>query len=300
VSGGCNVSYFRRPDAASGDAPAGIHWATTDFFPALGIQLQHGRTFTDRDRAGQSRVAVINDAAARTFFPGEDPIGKTIAVGQARGFSQGAEVIGVVANVRYGTIDTAAKPDVYVPLMQAPQSSMRLFVRARTDATSLAGAIRREVAALDATLPLSEIKTMNERVGDAMWRTRIGAWLLSTFAAVALLLTAIGVFGIMAQTVVQRTAEIGIRMALGAERRDVLALVLRRAVVVTAAGVTLGLASAIGLTRVLATLLYEVTPTDPLTFVSVAVVITVVALAACYVPARRATHVDAIVALRTE
>jgi ABC-type antimicrobial peptide transport system permease subunit len=156
------------------------------------------------------------------------------------------------------------------------------------------------VQALDANLPLSELKTMDDRVADAMWRTRIGAWLLSAFAALALLLTAIGIFGVMAQAVAQRTPEIGIRMALGAQAQDVLGLVLRRAAVVTAAGLVVGAGLALLLTRLLAALLYGVRPGDPVTFVSVAVLLGVIALVAGYIPARRATRVDAIAALRSE
>jgi putative ABC transport system permease protein len=177
---------------------------------------------------------------------------------------------------------------------------MRLFVRTALDPSTLTPAIAREVRALDANLPLSELKTMDDRVADAMWRTRIGAWLLSAFAALALLLTAIGIFGVMAQAVAQRTPEIGIRMALGAQARDVLGLVLGRAAIVTAAGLVIGAGSALLLTRLLAALLYGVEPGDPATFVSVAVLLGVIALVAGYVPARRATRVDAIAALRAE
>ena len=155
--------------------------------------------------------------------------------------------------------------------------------------------------ALDANLPLSELKTMDDRVADAMWRTRIGAWLLSAFAALALLLTAIGIFGVMAQAVAQRTAEIGIRMALGAQARDVLGLVLRRAALLTGAGVAVGVGSALALTRLMTTLLYSAPPHDPLTFASIVVaILTLVALAACYIPRPPRHKIDAVVALRTE
>jgi putative ABC transport system permease protein len=160
--------------------------------------------------------------------------------------------------------------------------------------------ITREVRTLDPNLPVSEIKTMEEQLGDAMWRTRVSAWLLTAFAALALLLTAIGIFGVMAQIVVQRTAEIGIRLALGAQRRDVLSLVLGRAALVAAAGLAIGVGCALALTRLIGALLYEIEANDPLTFVSVGVLLGLVALAACYIPARRATQVDAVVALRAE
>ena len=209
-------------------------------------------------------------------------------------------VLGVVSDVRYRAIETAPIADIYLPLAQSYESRMRLFVRSALDPSTLAPAIAREVRALDGNLPLSELKTMDNRIADAMWRTRIGAWLLSAFAALALLLTAIGIFGVMAQAVAQRTAEIGIRMALGARPRDVLGLVLRRAAVVTAAGIVIGAGSALLLTRALAALLYGVEPGDPVTFFTVAALLGVIALVAGYIPARRATRVDAIAALRAE
>jgi predicted permease len=303
VSGGCNTTTIWFPPATrlgvGNDPLVGILWATPEYFPALGIQLLRGRIFSDGDRSGQPKVALVNEEAARTFWPNADPIGKTIAVGQGS-FHDGAQVIGMVSNVRYRTLETAATPDVYIPLAQSFQQRMRLFVRSRLDTTALVAGVSREVRALDPNLPIAEIKTMEERVGDAMWRTRVGAWLLSAFAALALLLTAVGIFGVMAQTVMQRTSEIGIRMALGAQRRDVLALVLGRGAVVTAVGVALGTACSLAITRLIGTLLYDVAPNDPLTLAAVAVTLAVVALVACYVPARRATRVDAVTALRSE
>jgi putative ABC transport system permease protein len=302
VSGGCNgtsILFGRSSNFTNADPLVGIHWVTPDYFTTVGIPLVKGRNFTDRDRIGQPKVVLVNEAAARAFWPNDTPIGKTVAVGQG-GFHDGAEVIGIVANVRYRAIETAATPDVYVPLMQSYQSRMRLFVRSRLDVPSLVTAISGAVRGLDPTLPLSEVKTMDARLGDAMWRTRVGAWLLSGFAGLALLLTAIGIFGVMSQAVSQRTTEIGVRMALGAQARDVLSLMLGRAALVTLAGIILGIGSALALTRLIGALLYGVEANDPLTFVAVAFVLGLVALAACYLPARRATQVDAVVALRSE
>jgi len=304
VSGGCNGTSFwfgreRREDGTNFPI-VGIHWATPEFFPTLGIRLLRGRTFATHDREGQPKVVLVNEAAARAFWPNDDPIGKIIGVGQGGFHEGGAEVVGIVSNVRYQTIEAGVRPDVYVPLGQSYQSRMRLFVRSGMDASSLVSAIGREVRALDPNLPLHEIKTMEERLGDAMWRARVGAWLLTGFAATALLLTAIGIFGVMAQIVVQRTAEIGIRMALGAQRRDVLALVLGRGALVTGMGLVIGVGCALALTRFMGALLYDVRPHDPATFISVAVLLGFVALAACYIPARRATRVDAVVALKAE
>jgi predicted permease len=304
ISGGCNgTSYWDPVKGQIGggrDPLVGIHWATPELFGTLGIALQRGRIFSDADRMGQPRVVLANETAARTLWPGDDPIGKIVALGQGGYHEGGAQVVGVVSDVRYRAIESAAGPGFYVPLWQSYQPRQRLFVRSHTDPLALIGAIRREVRALDPALPLSEVKTLTDRVGDAMWRTRVIAWLFSAFAAMALLLTAIGVFGVMAQTVVQRTSEFGLRMALGAQRRDVLLLVVGQAALITGAGVVVGVGAALALTRLIAALLYGVQPNDPSTFAVVGVLLGTVALAACYVPARRATAVDAIVALRTE
>ena len=306
VSGGCNstIAWFppaKEPFRDGRDPSVGIHWITPGLLDTLGMKLLRGRNITDQDRAGQPKVLLVNETAARKLWPNDDPIGKRMWAGQgSAGSGDPSEVVGVVSDVRYRAIETAPVPDVYAPLAQSYQSRMRLFVRSTLDPSALAPAIAREVRALDPNLPLSELKTMDDRVADAMWRTRIGAWLLSAFAAVALLLTAIGIFGVMAQAVTQRTPEIGIRMALGAQAGDILGLVLRRAAVVTAVGIVVGAGSALVLTRLLGALLYGVEPGDPVTFVSVAVLLGVIALVAGYIPARRATRVDAIAALRAE
>jgi predicted permease len=306
VSGGCNgtIAWFppaTEPFRDGRDPSVGIHWMTPGLLDTLGVKLLRGRNMTDRDRAGQPKVLLVSESAAHKLWPNEDPIGKRMWAGQgSAGSGDASEVVGVVSDVRYRAIETAPVPDVYVPLAQSYQSRMRLFVRSAIDSSALASAIASEVRALDANLPLSEVKTMEDRVADAMWRTRIGAWLLSAFAALALLLTAIGIFGVMVQAVAQRTPEIGIRMALGAQARDVLGLVLRRAALMTAAGIVIGAGSALLLTRLLATLLYGVEPGDPGTFVSVAALLGVIALVAGYIPARHATRIDAIAALRAE
>jgi predicted permease len=302
VSGGCNATGIRfpgMPGNGSGNDPiVGVYWATPEYFATLGVRLVAGRLFTEHDRPGQPNVVLVSETAARQFWPNDTPIGKRIEIGQ--GFYDGAEIVGVVSNVRYRALETAGSPDVYVPVWQSHHSRMRLFIRSRLDTRTLVSAVTREVRALDPNLPLSDIKSMEGWVGDAMWRTRVGMWLLSAFAGLALLLTAIGIFGVMAQTVMQRTHEIGLRMALGAQRHDVLSLVLRRAMILTGAGLAIGVGLALTLTRVMSTLLYDVPPHDPMTFGAVALLLGLVALAACYVPARRATRVDAVIALRSE
>jgi predicted permease len=309
VSGRCNgtLAWFPpQPQRGPGQDPlVGIGWATPGYFEAFRIPVLEGRHFTEQDREGQPRVVLVNETAARTFWPGESAIGKRLGLGQG-GFHEGAEVIGVVADVRYRSLEGAAGaepgPFVYLPPAQSYRGRLHLVVRSRVEPRGLIAALGREVRDLDAALPLVgiNIKMMDERLADAMWRTRVTAWLLSALAGLAMLLTAMGVFGVMAQTVAQRTPEFGVRMALGAERRDVLGLVLRRAVVVTAVGVGLGLAAALALTRVLSALLHGVTPTDPATLGGVAAVLSLVSLAAAWLPARRAARIDPLRSLREE
>ena len=303
VSGMCNstlIRFERGLGRFTGNEPVmGVYWATPTYFSTLGIRVMRGRTFTDQDRAGTPKVAVINDTAARKLFAGSDPLGKFIAIGQG-GFDDGAEIIGVVSDVRYVSVESAPVPDVYIPVLQSSQTRMELYIRSAVAPGALVPALRNEVRALDPNLPLANVRLMDERLGDAMWQTRMSAWLLSAFSALAVLLTGIGVFGVVAQTVAQRTNEFGIRLAIGAEARDVLGLVMRRAVTITGAGLVTGLAAAFALSRLVSALLYGVPSYDPATYLIVAIGLTAVIAVAAYIPARRATRIQAIVALRSE
>jgi putative ABC transport system permease protein len=263
------------------------------------VPLLRGRNFAATDRTGAPKVVLINETAARKFWPGEDPIGKPIGVGQG-GFGDRAEIVGVIADIRYGAMDSAPMPDVFIPLAQSPRSSMVLFIRTAADPRTLAAGIRGEVRALDQNLPVYDLKTMTERVSDATASARFSAILLGIFAAIALVLSAIGVYGVLSYAVTQRTHEIGIRIALGAEPRDVLALVVGRGLVLSAAGLALGVAAALASTRIMTTLLYDVKPTDPPTYVVITGFLALAALVASYIPARRATRVDPLIALRSE
>jgi putative ABC transport system permease protein len=303
VSGGCNMTMARfpdRPPLPRGSEPlVGVMWASPGYFDTLGIRLMRGRVFNERDRAGAQKVVVINETAARALWPGEDPIGKRIGVGQG-GFNDGAEVVGIVADVRYRAVETAITADVYLPLLQSPRSQGMMYVRSRSSAAVLGPIVRREVAALDPDLPLTDLRTMEQRFGDAIWRTRMSAWLLGVFSCLALLVAALGIYSVMSEGVVQRTREIGVRMALGANRTDILRLIIGRVVVVALIGVAIGLALALPTMRMLSALLYQVKPGDPVVFGALALILLGVAVGAGYLPARRAARVDPLVTLRAE
>ncbi len=303
VSGGCNTTlatFPGRPPVPRGTEPlVGAFWASPDYFRTLGIPLVRGRVFTDRDRIGQPKVVVINETAARRLWGGEDPIGRRIGVGMG-GFREGAEVVGVVGDLRYGAIDTSVGADVYLPLLQSPRSFGLIYVRSRAAHSTLVPVLRRELQALDPDVPLIDIRTMDERLGDATWRTRMSAWLLALFAGIGLLVAAVGVYAAMSQAVEQRMREIGVRIALGAARQDILRLILGRVFAVGVIGIAVGVLLAWPLTRYLTELLYQVNPGDPVVVGTLATVLLAVALAAGYVPARRATRVDPLTTLRAE
>jgi putative ABC transport system permease protein len=304
VSGGCNgttATFPGRPPAPPDSKPlVGVLWASPKYFDTLGIRVIRGRAFTEHDRVGQPKVVVINEAAARAFWGTEDPVGKRIAVGQGGFGGEGAEVVGVVADVRYGAVETSVNPDVYLPLLQSTRTWGYIFIRSGAPAATLVPGLRADVQVVDSDLPLTDIKMMEERFGDATWRTRMGAWLLGLFAALALLLAALGIYGVMSQGVQQRTREIGVRIALGAARADILRLIIGRVIRIALAGIALGILLAVPAMRLLATLLYQVRPSDPAVFASLALILLSVALLAGYLPARRATRVDPLTTLRAE
>jgi putative ABC transport system permease protein len=301
LSGGCNRTPLKRPDRPPTDGaenPVEILWALPGYFDTLGIRVVRGRAFTDRDRTGQPKVVVISETAARSYWPGEDPIGKRLAVGQGGFGGEGAEIVGIVQDVRYGSVETSVMPDVYLPLLQSMRSGGIIFVKSRLSAAALIPIVRQEVSALDRDVPLIDIKMMDERFGDATWRTRISAWLLGMFAALALVLSALGLYGVMSQGVEQRRRELGVRLALGAQRTDILRLIFGRVLGLAVTGIALGLILAVPGMRLLASLLYQVRPGDPLVFISLSLILFAVALLAGYVPAKRATNVDPLTTLR--
>jgi putative ABC transport system permease protein len=303
LSGACNgttATFPDRPPIPRGSNPrVGVLWASPRYFETLGIRLVRGRLLTDRDRAGQPKVVVVNETAARVLWKNEDPIGRRLAVGQGR-FEDGAEVVGIVSDVRYNAVERSAAPDVYLPLLQSPRAWGFVFIRSAASAETLVPRLRTEIQALDPDLPLTDVKMMETRFDEATWRQRSSAWLLGSFALLALGLAALGIYGVMSQGVEQRTREIGVRLALGAARADILRLFIGRAVVLGVSGIVAGVMLAVPATRLLTTLLYQVTPGDPLVFAALAAVLFAVTVLAGYIPARRATRVDPLVTLRAE
>jgi putative ABC transport system permease protein len=293
-----------RPPLPASQHPAmQVRVATPDYFDAVGIPLKRGRGFTADDRENTPRVVLITEAAARQFFPGEDPLGKTIKLGWGRGPGKpraGGEVVGVVGDVKDAGLNEDDPPQIYLPLRQWPVSFMAVVVKTAVAPASITDAVRAQVAAVDPNLPVSNVSTLEAIVAKSISQQRFYMTLLTIFAAVALVLAAIGIFGVLSYAVSQRTREIGIRMALGAQERSVISLIVRQAMLLVTGGVAAGTVAALLLSETMAKMLFNVTARDPVTFVSVAGVLAAVALLASYLPARRATRVDPIVALRAE
>ena len=273
---------------------------TPDYFRAMRIPLLKGRLFNEQDRASTTYSAIIDESFARRFFPGEDPLGKRINEDGSRNEHGFAVIVGVVGGVKHTDVKTEPRPTMYVPAEQSPWETMTLVVRSSGDPTALAAALRDEVAAVDKDQPLSEIDIMEQLFAKAVAPQRFNLMLVGIFAALALALATVGVYGVIAYSVTQRAQEMGVRLALGANSRDILRLVIGQAMRVSLLGVGLGLVAAVGLTRVMSSLLFEVSSTDPVVFVGLAVVLIAVTLVASYIPARRATKVDPLVALRYE
>ena len=300
LNNGCNgtiMTVADRPQSATGNAMVGVHWASPNWFETMRVPLKRGRLFTAEDRLNAPKVVLINEATARKYFPGEDPLGKRVAVYQG-GFHTGAEIIGIVGDVRYGTIDSTAVPDVYISYQQARLARMMVFVRTAGDPSAMAPAVRAAVRRVAPHAPVFDIKPMSARIATASAQARYSAILLGLFAAMALSLAVMGIYGVLSFAVAQRTGEIGIRMALGAERGRVLALVMRDGAILAAIGLAVGVLTALALTRVLRSMLFEVTTTDPLTYGAMALVLAMAVALASWIPARRAARVDPVIALR--
>jgi putative ABC transport system permease protein len=303
LSGGGDIASFEvegRPAPPPNQVvDAEYRVVTPAYFNTMGIPLIRGEGFTERHTSDAAWVTIINETMARRYFPGEEPIGKRINLGDPRS-SPWRTIIGVVKDVHDEGLDAAPYPQMYAPFAQAPRNAMTLVARTGGDPLSLAPNIRSELAAIDRDQPLTNLRTMEQVMSQSIARQRFNMTLIAIFSIIGLTLASVGIYGVMSYTVTQRTHEIGIRMALGAQKRDVLKLVVGQGMILALAGVGVGLAVAVGLTRVMSSLLFGVTATDPLTFGAVAVLLAAVALLACFIPARRAMKVDPMVALRYE
>jgi predicted permease len=286
----------REPKAGAPAKAAQLRDATPGYFAAMGMPILKGRSFQPTDTETSPPVAIVDEKLARMQWPNGDPIGQRIAIGG----SPMMTIVGVVPSVKNRSLNEETDPYVYRPAAQFVRGATTLVVRARTDPAALIPAIRRQVASLDPELPLYHVSTIEQGMARSVSAKRLTNLLLTGFAATALLLSLIGIYGVMSLNVGSRTGEFGIRLALGARGADVLWLVVGQGLRLTLVGVALGLLGAFGLTRLLESLLFGVKATDPLIFAVVAVVLSLVALAACYLPARRATKVDPLVALRSE
>jgi len=289
-----------RPRLA-GQPMMGAHYrvVTPDYFPTLGIPLIRGRVFSGRDTAGAVRAVVINETLARQYFAGADPLGQRMTIGNGRN-SGPSEVVGIVKDVNHSSLSAKPTPEMYETYTQAAQSAMTLTVRAAGDPSTLLPPIRRELASLDTNVPLSKVVTMADLMDESLAPSRFRGALIGAFALFAMILAALGVYGVMAYALSRRTSEIGIRVALGARPAQVLNLMIGQALRLSLTGVFIGLVAALWLTRFLKGLLFEVAAADPVTFAAAAVILIATALAASYLPARRAMKVDPMSALRHE
>jgi predicted permease len=270
----------------------------TRFFETLGIRLVLGRAFTEQDADQRPLVAIVNEASVKMHFDGENPLGKRVSFDGPRGPYR--EIVGVVRDSKYGTLREDRLPIAYLPLAQNHETGMTLYVRASVPPESLIAAVRREVQALEPNLPMPDLRTVADTVGISLYAPRMGAWLLSLFGGLAVLLAAVGVYGVLSFSTARRTHEMGLRLALGAKTRDVFLLVLRDGMLLVGVGIAAGLAGGLVSARFLSTFLYGVSTTDLPTFAATTAVLTMVAAVACAIPARRAMRVHPLIALRQE
>jgi putative ABC transport system permease protein len=309
---GLQITIENRQTGAEEDYPrTSAQGVTPDYFRAMGIRLLAGRAFSESDHYETPRVAVISEALAKRCFPNENPVGERFHAsrlnpGQVappdRWSSQSpwVEIVGVASDVKSLDLDAKVALDIYVPYWQWPMQSPALLLRAAGDPARLASALRGEINALNKNLPAPKIQTMDDRLRDAAAQPRFQTLLLGLFGLLALALVSTGVYGVVSYSVARRSREIGLRMALGAQTRDVLRLVIGQGMTLALIGIAVGLAGALALTRVMASLLYGLGATDPATFAAVTLLLVVVAFAACWIPARRATKVDPMIALKCE
>jgi putative ABC transport system permease protein len=283
-----------------------------DYFRTMGIPLLAGRDFTDRDASDAPGVVILNETLARRHWPADEPLGKRITLDDPRDSSRAPEwftIVGVVKDVKQESWTNVPSNEIYLPFQQSrgffessagQYTSMTIVVRTSVEPRSLAATARETVRVFDRNIPVSNVVSMEQVIADALWQPRFNLQLIGLFAGVALMLAAVGLYGVMSYSVAQRTHEVGLRMALGAQRRDVMKLVLRQGMKLTLMGVAVGLFASAALTRLMTQLLFDVSASDPMTFVAIALILVVVAVVACLLPALRATKIDPMVALRYE
>jgi putative ABC transport system permease protein len=310
------ISVEGRPATSLDKVPlVDFSLVSSDYFNTFGIEVRQGRSFNDGDKSNSQQVAIINETAAKRLFANQNPVGQTIWMGPPEHLLPAEDqtpenrfvrrtIVGVVADVKGSSLVLESPVEVYAPLTQYRRegwtNTLSLAVQTTVPPETVVPAIREQVRLLDPDQPITLVRTVDELLRRSLSSARFSLWLLGLFAVLGLLLAAIGIYGVMVTAVTQRTHEIGLRMALGARHGDVLWLVIRQGMFPVLIGVAVGLGAAIALTRLMTTLLYEVSATDPLTLALITVLLTVVALLACYIPARHAAKVDPLVALRYE
>jgi predicted permease len=309
---GFDIAGRSLPSGSRTTGGATWMYVSSHYFQALEIPLKQGRLFDERDKASGPPVVIINEAFAKKYWPKANPLGERIVIGKGMGpnFTDAPrEVVGIIGNVKESGLGQPTPEVMYVPLAQLRDGYMQLnnamipmtwIVKTTVNPRSVANAVQKEIQAADGQLAVSHVRTVDEVVSEAMARQDFNMTLLTVFSGIALLLAAIGVYGMLSYSVRQRSKEIGIRMALGAQAADVMRMVMSHGMLLAALGILIGLAGAAGLSRVIAAMLFGVKPNDPLTFAAVAAILGATALIACWIPARRATRVDPVTALRYE
>jgi putative ABC transport system permease protein len=299
-SGSFQIEGRQVPQGES--SPHGDRWmVSTDYFQTLQIPLVRGRYFDEHDRAEGAQVAIVGEALARKYWPNEDPIGKRITFEGGAQQPRWREIVGVVGHVKHNGLEAESRAQYYVPYDQRPTSpTLYLAVRTGGDPSGLAASVRDAIRSVDKDLPVFRVMAMERLVSDSLAQRRFAMFLFGVFAALALVLAVVGLYGVMSYMVTQRTHEIGLRMALGAQARDILRMVVGQGMLLVVVGLVLGLIGAFALTHLMSSLLYGVSASDPLTYVAIALLLAAVAFLASYIPARRAMRVDPMVALRYE
>ncbi|MGH9593378.1 MAG: ABC transporter permease, partial [Bryobacteraceae bacterium] len=295
-----SISIQNRPPQLGEYRQADFESVNAGYFRAMNIPLREGRFLADSDGADQAPVAVVSQSFARRYFPAESPVGKMIKKGGANSTSPWMRIVGVVGDIRYNMLGSRETPPLYIPYQQAPEGFCFLAIRTAGDPSTYAAAVRGQIESVDPEEPVSEVKALQMVISNGLLGFSYVSVIMTVLGIIALVLASVGVYGVMAYSVTERTHEIGVRMALGAQRRQILRLVFARGVLITAVGLLIGLPVSLGLARVLSGIFFGVSATDFAIFTGMTFLLCFLTLMACYMPARHATQVDPIVALRQE